>query len=561
MVGPVAPAVRQMDNYGADVSNAFDNAENEFFSSGKHFITDGVINLISKTGFFRVDSYENTSAIDRHYVVFFFNKKNYDMTKNPEVFEVHGTLGRHYIEIHRNQPNITDFPIDNDRPLKADSNYVISVESESALVWSNSTNKVTQRKYAEYKPVNENTLVAFTEEYVITDAEITFKNWKNSHLQNISSRGLGRPTQILLHETAGMQMDVSAAFNVPAHFLIGNMKDNKGTIFQMVDIAANVPHGEITNGRAIGIEFVNAPFDIWEQVRDPNNPQRSIDKIPRVKSNFGLTNTTQGVYLHIEKINIKDVTINKSVQFIPLEFSDVEENGFFEIKIPEEKLLNKTALLAFKINGRNIAAENDKIVTIQYCKPAKFEHLKYLVELLYDNDLIKDADFEDGEFWKGVYYDPDQDKTFYIYQKLFTETVTTTVNAAGKTIKKIIMHFIISLSEPCIFSHAQIGHHVDGYLQGLYLYLRIYEELSIKATLQYMIFFLTSENTNAEKIPLELNEETTVTRTSEINPATQAESNIAIQFSTPATPAIIRINNFLEIDLQAAKTMFPEIGS
>ncbi|HHF0588957.1 TPA: N-acetylmuramoyl-L-alanine amidase [Legionella anisa] len=559
MGGPAAPAVRQMDNYGEDVSNAFDDAENEFFSSGKHFKKDDVIDLISKSGFFRVNSYENTSPIDRHYVVFFFNKKNYDMTKNPEVFEVHGTLAQRYIELHRNQPNITDFPIDNDRPLKADSNYVISVESESALVWSNATNKVTQRKYTEYKPVNENTLVAFTEEYTMTDADINFKNWKSSNLQNLSSRGAGRPTQILLHETAGMQMDASAAFNVPAHFVIGNIKDNKGTIFQTVDIAANVPHGEITNSRAIGIEFVNAPFDIWEQVQDPNDPKRSIDKIPRVKSNFGLTTSTQGIYLLVEKINIKDVTINKPVQFIPLEFSDVEENGFFEVKIPEDKLLNKKALLAFKIKGKDIATEKDKIVTIQYCKPAKFEHLKYLVELLYDNDLIKDADFEDGEFWKGVYYDPDQDKTFYIYQKLFTETATTTVNPAGKTIKKIIMHFTISLVEPCIFCHAQIGHHVDGYLQGLYLYLRIYETLSIKATLQYMIFFLTSEKTSAEKTPLEISEETTVTRTSEINSATNAESNIDIQFSTPASPATIKMNNFLEIDIDAAKAKFPEI--
>lgn len=34
MGGPAAPAVRQMDNYGEDVSNAFDDAENEFFLPG-----------------------------------------------------------------------------------------------------------------------------------------------------------------------------------------------------------------------------------------------------------------------------------------------------------------------------------------------------------------------------------------------------------------------------------------------------------------------------------------------------------------------------------------------
>lgn len=41
MVGPVAPAVRQMDNYGADVSNAFDNAENEFFLPGNILLQMG----------------------------------------------------------------------------------------------------------------------------------------------------------------------------------------------------------------------------------------------------------------------------------------------------------------------------------------------------------------------------------------------------------------------------------------------------------------------------------------------------------------------------------------
>ncbi|KTC84491.1 N-acetylmuramoyl-L-alanine amidase [Legionella brunensis] len=555
--GATPPAVRQMDNYGKEVSDAFDSAEADFFASGKHFKTDEVINLISTSGYFRVDYYENTSPLDIHYVVFFFNKKNYEMTKNPEVFEVHGTLARKYIELHRNLPNITNFPIDNDRLLKTDNEYVISVENECVLVWSHATNGVTQRKYSSYKPNNENTLVAFTEEYSISEPDLNFKNWKNATLQNLSARGVGRPTQILLHETAGMEMGTDAAFKVPAHFCIANVKDKKGNIFQMVDIAANVPHGEITNNRAIGIEFVNAPFDIWKQVPDPNNPKNSIDEIPRTKSNFGLKDSTKGIYLQVEKISIRDATISKPVQFVPLEFSETQENDFFEVKIPEDNLLNKTALLAFKINGKNVATAKDKVVTIQYCKPVKFENLKYLVELLYDNELIKDADFEDSEFWKSVYYDPEQDKTFYIYQRLFTEAITTTTQA-GKTIRKVTMRFMIDLISPSIFSHGHIGHHADGYLQGLYLYLRIVEALSAKATLQAMVFFLTSDKTDAEKIALEITEEMTVVRTSEINSA-GGESNIDVKFSIPTTPTAIKIINFLELDIDAVRAKFPGI--
>lgn len=235
---PTRPTVRQMDNYGADVSAAFDDAENEFFASGKHYKQDGIVNLLSNAGYFRIDTYENSSPLDIHYVVFFFNKKNYALTKDPKVFEVHGTLARKFIELHRNVPNINNYPIDNDRLLKADTNYVISVENESAFVWSNATNAVIERKYSSYKPVNENTLVAFTEEYTINDININFKNWKNVTLQTVAARGIGMPTQILLHETAGMKVDPVGVFKIPAHFCIDNVKDKKGNIYQMADIAA-----------------------------------------------------------------------------------------------------------------------------------------------------------------------------------------------------------------------------------------------------------------------------------------------------------------------------------
>lgn len=70
----IRPAVRQMDNYGSDVQDAFKKAEDAFFASGKPYRKDEVISLVSANGYFKVDIYEYT-PVDIHYVVFFFNKK------------------------------------------------------------------------------------------------------------------------------------------------------------------------------------------------------------------------------------------------------------------------------------------------------------------------------------------------------------------------------------------------------------------------------------------------------------------------------------------------------
>ncbi|KTD53099.1 hypothetical protein Lqui_0054 [Legionella quinlivanii] len=550
MNGVTRPATRQMDNYGSDVQDAFKKAEDQFFASGKPYRKDEVINLISNTGYFKVDIYEYT-PVDIHYVVFFFNKKNYEATGKAEVFECHGTIARSYIEWHRNLPNINNFPIDNDRRMKTDADSVISIQSESALVWDSRTNGVTQRKYASHIPENENRLVAFTEEYAISNNDILFKNWKAATLQSISSRSVGRPSQILLHETAGMEMDSTAVFNVPAHFCVANVKDNKGTIYQMADIAGNVPHGEITNSRAIGIEFVNAPFDIWKQVKDPVTGQ-ARDELPRTRSNFGLKDSVKGIYVESNKIPIRDPVISKNVQFIPLEFSDSTASEFFELKIPEASLINKSALQTHQINGRNILALNDGVASIKYCKPVKFENLRHLIILLSDNSLIKEALPEDLGIWKSIH--AANGKLFYFYQRMFSETTTTSV-VAGKTIKKITMNFPINLTNPAIFSHGHIGHHADGFLQGIYLYLRMFESLNAQRSLQAIIYFLTSEKTDAEKNPLELTEVMTVTRTSEL--VNGSERNIEVKFTPAASPATIRITNFLEIDLQGVDRKYP----
>lgn len=439
--------------------------------------------------------------------------------------------------------------------MKTDPDSVISIQSESALVWDSRTNGVTQRKYASHIPDNENRLVAFTEEYAISNNDINFKNWKAASLQSISSRGVGRPSQILLHETAGMEMDSSAVFKVPAHFCIANIKDNKGTIYQMADIAANVPHGEITNSRAIGIEFVNAPFDIWKQVKDPATGQ-AVDELPRTRSNFGLKESIKGIYVESSKIPIRDPVINKNVQFIPLEFSDATAGDFFELRLPEANLINKAALQAHRINGNSILSINDGLVSIKYCKAVKFENLRHLINLLSDNSLVKEALPEDLGVWKSIY--AANGKLFYFYQRMFAETTTTSV-VAGKTIKKITMNFPINLTSPAIFSHGHIGHHADGFLQGIYLYLRMFESLSSQKSLQAMIYFLTSEKTDAEKNPLELTEVMTVTRSSEL--VGGAERNIEVKFTPAASPATIRITHFLEIDLQAVDRKYPNNNS
>lgn len=538
---PTVPAARQMDNYSTEVAQAFADAEKKFFTSGTAFKKDNKIDLISKYGYFKIDTYENTSPQDLHYVVFFYNKAT------QEVYETHGTLAFEYINLYRNK-TITNFLLLNDQKVKGNNNQVISIQSEGVLTWDSGTNRVTQQLYSKHIPARDDQLIAFSESYTISNSSTTLINWKKSTLQKVGFRGPGAPYQILLHETAGMNMSESAVFKVPAHFCIGNRANNKGIIYQMADIACSVPHGEHTNGRAIGIEFVNAPFDIWKLIPDPKNPKNTIEETPRTRSHFKLNESTAGIYLFVEKINIRDATIQKGVQFIPLEFSEREEQNYFEIFIEESKLINKDSLLAFKINNKNIATRVGTRISIKYCYPLKFETLNVLVENFASNKLIKQCNLQDKNTWQSIYVNPKDKKTYYFYDKIFNETITNTPKGTNQTEKTVIMHFPVDLTLPAIFSHGHIGHHSDGFLQGIYLYLRIFEHLPAKGTLQSIIYLLTSPKTAGESNPIEITEILTVTRTSTIDNNSKAESNINVKFDKPVTPLQVKPKVYIELD-------------
>lgn len=538
---PTAPAIRSMDNYSTEVAQAFAAAEQQFFAAGKPFNKDNTVNLVSKYGYFKVDTYENTSPTDIHYVVFFYNNATGD------VFATHGTLARDFINRQRNKSN-PNFLLFSDQHALTHSRVIKSIQNEGVLSWDSGTNQVTEQLYSTYKPARADTLIAFNEEYVVSDASTNLLNWRNTTLQKVTFRSVGAPFQILLHETAGMQMSESAVFKVPAHFCIGNPINGKGMIYQMADIASSVPHGEHTNGRAIGIEFVNAPFDIWKQIVDPNNPSQSKDETPRAHAHFKLNESTKGIYLLVEKINIKDLPSRQGAQFIPLEFAETQANDFFELMIPEAKLINKDALLAFKINNQPIATVNAGTVTLKYCKPLKFETLKKLVDDMEHHHLITQCDLHQKKTWQCVYYNPADKKTYYFYDKIFNETTTITPKSGGQSTKKVVMNFAIDLRLPAIFCHGHIGHHSDGFLQGIYLYLRIFEKLPIKGTIQSMIYLLTAAKTQGEQQSLLMPEVLTVSRTSEIDNSTKKEGNISVQLTTPISPAQVKPVVFIELD-------------
>lgn len=150
--------------------------------------------------------------------------------------------------------------------------------------------------------------------------------------------------------------------------------------------------------------------------------------------------------------------------------------------------------------------------------------------------------------------------TFYVYQAFYNQAISTTSLPSGNKRKTITIHLPIDVIGPSIFCHAQIGHHNDGYTQGLYLYLRIFEELSIKFTLQCMVFFLTSAKTTSEQTPIYLPEKITVVKTSDVDNSTPPnESNIDYQISFPTSPTTVKIDHFLELDIEAVKTAFPRI--
>ena len=524
-VVPTPPRRRAMDTYDPPVNSAFSAKEVSFFDTHPHD-KDDVINMLSPFGFFRIESYPNQgNPNDMHFVVFFYNKAT------QETYEAHGTIALFYISRVRNNSNIQDFSISNSRQYKANMQDGISYFSRYSLRWEQATNNVIIKYYKpydpaqaavaaklhDYDPLKKDKLVAYSEEYTIASNTLNFNNWKDErdlgkYNDSIGIRSIGMPSQILLHETAGLgnlsipnvRQETTASghtfFPIP-HFCVNNQDDQgKGNIIQFVDLATNVPHGESTNQRAIGIEFVNAPIEAFKvdtngQVLQPLQPV------------FNLETNEKGLYLKTKLGGLARL-------FIPLEFSTDTGGGHYELALRKDRLLNFTTLNAgIGATKKKILTEDGGNVLIKYAKSDKFEHLATLVSSLVTNKLVKNLDnLSNGKFWKSVMQVAD--RRFYLFQHGWEKRTEGT-------------YFFTDIREPGILTHLLIGGHVDGGLQGLYLYLKFVRQVPTEAILQLMIEFLTSDKTSAETAKIKLKSKVLLKNNALVDPPTAIEKEFA----------------------------------
>jgi hypothetical protein len=433
-----------------------------------------------------------------------------------QTLEVHGTIARRFVDLVRNNAGVVDFPISDSRVWRADSRDGVSYFSRYALHWESATNKVIRRFYVPYEPGMETVaahlhdhdptvktrLVAYAEQYDLPSQATDFGNWKDEaglgrYSGSISVRSVGMPTQILLHETAGMS-DMAIANVQPAqtadgrtffpipHFCVNTIgASGRGRIIQFVDVATNVPHGEATNARAVGVEFVNAPIEAFKldqngQVIQPLQPV------------FDLEHSQRGLYLGTKLGGLSKL-------FIPMQFSANPTGGFHELALRKDRLVNFATL-----NGgvgpakENVVVEDGDNLLLKYAKSDQFEHLLTLMTTLISNGLVRGLDDLGGEaFWKPVVRV--QGKAFYIWEHGWLGVPRT---VSGRRV--VDRHHCFDLREPGVLTHILVGGHVDGGAQGLYGYLRLARRLPVEAALQVIISMLTDDRTAAESAGFKL---------------------------------------------------------
>lgn len=498
-IAQIQPA-RPLTLANAELTDAINNSIQKFGANNVVELNDIIL---SDHGTFRVFQYPNpyTSPNDLHYLIVFYNKH----TK--ETFRIHGTLARKYLDLYRNRKT-NSFPFDDDKVSLANKINAISILGEGCLIWEVATNNVNERKYfnADILTTNEdklitseNNLIAYTEEYSFPAGYIVFENWKKQ-IRNVADkinwsksrkvRTVGKPNQILLHETAGqgnlsfggIQKDGNTYY-IP-HFVINNLdQSNKGSILQFADIAEQVYHGETLSNQSIGIEFVNAPIEAY-QTKDENGK-----KVPDyTKPIFNLDKSEKGVYL-------KTKLEGFSKLFIPLEFDTEKTEKNFELILPKDKLLNLATLNAgIGKEKKKIVEESGDNIIIKYAKSEKFEHLATLVKYFVDNNLIKGiTDLKEEKYWQDVARKDGQ--LVYLFQHGYLKKEY----ARDDNNKPLYeTHFGVDIRKPGLFTHLLIGGHADGSLQALYLFLKFVKNLKPNEILQLIINYLTSKKKQVE---------------------------------------------------------------
>jgi len=442
---PAIPKTPVIDQKKIEQDTAIQNSVQSFNAAGTVALNDSIS---SDFGTFKVFQYPNpyTNPNDLHYLVVFYHKN----TK--ETFRIHGTLARKFLEIFRNK-KCNNFPFADDKVALINNRNAISILAESSLNWEESTNNVTEKKYFNSVDIlkgnedmqinNENSLIAYSEEYNFPNETIVFENWKK-HIKLVGDkqnwgksrkiRSLGKPNQVLFHETAGqgnlsfggIQKD-GDTYYIP-HFVINNLdQSNKGNILQFADIAELVYHGETLNNQAVGIEFVNSPIEAY-QTKEVNGK-----KVPDyTKPIFNLDKSEKGIYLQTKLGGFSKL-------FIPFEFNSEKTSQNFELTIPKNKLINLATLkTVIGADKKKVIEENGDNIIIKYCKSERFDHLATLVEFLIKNKIIKGIEnIKDEKYWQVVARK--EGELVYLFQHSYKRDTNN------------ILHFGVDIIDPGFF--------------------------------------------------------------------------------------------------------------
>jgi len=210
--------------------------------------------------------------------------------------------------------------------------------------------------------------------------------------------------------------------------------------------------------------------------------------------------------------------------FVPLEFYPPDDESSFSLTVPEEDLINKKALGELEVSSgsgkQKVSSTKDGVVTIANCRSDKFEHMVSLVRLLQSSAQVVGLDLTRKEQHRSIV--TRESKDLFLFQHGWIKE------------KGGIRRLCVDSRLPGVFNHGLTGDHNDGFLQALYLFLRVFKGFNIQGALQRIIDLLAqSKSAKAPKRPaITLPELVTITPSGE---------------ETPKTPKDIKIENYLDV--------------